>query len=184
MFYNYVLCVAAKCPSPVLRQATDTQQSVLTSVQQEMAARRQHKAALARQDSRLSVKSLIESIENATKQAKAGPGSRSSSTSSLNSLAGGELIGVSPAASPVSPTRPGEWTEAALTRPLREQQPTANKTPRSNSKTIITGELPFNYLPYFSDDKTHLKFMKQFEKNIYQLKIYLGLFLKYLIFFR
>lgn len=49
---------------------TETQQSVLTSVQQEMAARR--KANLSRQDSRLSVKCLIESIENATKQAKAG----------------------------------------------------------------------------------------------------------------
>lgn len=49
---------------------TETQQSVLTSVQQEMAARR--KANISRQDSRLSVKCLIESIENATKQAKAG----------------------------------------------------------------------------------------------------------------
>jgi hypothetical protein len=36
------------------------------------AVRRQHKAGISRQDSRLSVKSLIESIENATKQAKAG----------------------------------------------------------------------------------------------------------------
>lgn len=49
---------------------TETQQSVLTSVTQEMAARR--KANISRQDSRLSVKCLIESIENATKQAKAG----------------------------------------------------------------------------------------------------------------
>lgn len=49
---------------------TETQQSVLTSVQQEIAARR--KANISRQDSRLSVKCLIESIENATKQAKAG----------------------------------------------------------------------------------------------------------------
>lgn len=52
---------------------TDSSSSLLTSVQQEMAAvRRQHKAGVSRQDSRLSVKSLIESIENATKQAKAG----------------------------------------------------------------------------------------------------------------
>lgn len=43
---------------------------MLTSVQQEIAARR--KANISRQDSRLSVKCLIESIENATKQAKAG----------------------------------------------------------------------------------------------------------------
>jgi hypothetical protein len=52
---------------------TDSSSSLITSVQQEMAAvRRQHKAGVSRQDSRLSVKSLIESIENATKQAKAG----------------------------------------------------------------------------------------------------------------
>jgi len=52
---------------------TDSSSSLLTSVQHEMAAvRRQHKAGISRQDSRLSVKSLIESIENATKQAKAG----------------------------------------------------------------------------------------------------------------
>lgn len=56
-------------PRPV-SAPTETQQSVLTSVQQEMAARR--KANISRQDSRLSVKCLIESIENATKQAKAG----------------------------------------------------------------------------------------------------------------
>lgn len=49
---------------------TESQHCVLTSVQQEIAARR--KANISRQDSRLSVKCLIESIENATKQAKAG----------------------------------------------------------------------------------------------------------------
>lgn len=129
---------------------TDTQQSVLTSVQQEIAVRRQQKASLARQDSRLSVKSLIESIENATKQAKAGPGSRSSSTSSLNSItsdgrggnvlipSGGNLG--SAAMSPTSPVRPQDWTESVLKCPLREQQPNAiNKTPRSASKNIING---------------------------------------------
>lgn len=58
---------------PVPTQFPDSSSSLLTSVQQEMAAvRRQHKAGVSRQDSRLSVKSLIESIENATKQAKAG----------------------------------------------------------------------------------------------------------------
>lgn len=44
-------------------QQTETQQSVLTSVQQEMASRRS-KLSFSRQDSRLSVKTLIESIEN------------------------------------------------------------------------------------------------------------------------
>lgn len=44
-------------------QQTETQQSVLSSVQQEMASRRS-KLSFSRQDSRLSVKTLIESIEN------------------------------------------------------------------------------------------------------------------------
>ncbi|XP_046473480.1 putative leucine-rich repeat-containing protein DDB_G0290503 isoform X3 [Neodiprion pinetum] len=90
---------------------TETQQSVLTSVTQEMAARR--KANISRQDSRLSVKCLIESIENATKQAKAagladnsGPGSRSSSTSSLNSIGTNDVI--------------------SMKTPLRDQQQTNN----------------------------------------------------------
>lgn len=80
---------------------TDTQQSVLSSVQQEMLARRQ--GGLTRQDSRMSVKSLIESIECHAKQAKqqqqqAGvttPGngcSRSSSTSSLSSAAADQSL--------------------------------------------------------------------------------------------
>ncbi|KAK0166838.1 hypothetical protein PV327_004320 [Microctonus hyperodae] len=96
---------------------TETQQSVLTSVQQEMAARR--KANISRQDSRLSVKCLIESIENATKQAKAGPGSRSSSTSSLNSLGTNDIL--------------------ALKAPLRDQQQINNlicaANPTNNNKT-------------------------------------------------
>lgn len=44
-------------------QQTETQQSVLSTVQQEMASRRS-KLGFSRQDSRLSVKTLIESIEN------------------------------------------------------------------------------------------------------------------------
>ncbi|KAL0266679.1 UNVERIFIED_CONTAM: hypothetical protein PYX00_009161 [Menopon gallinae] len=75
-----------KLPSPTPTTLTDTSASVLNSVQLDLANRRT-KQGISRQDSRLSVKSLIESIENATKQAKAGPGSRSSSTSSLSSLA-------------------------------------------------------------------------------------------------
>lgn len=70
---------------PLLRQTSAPSaetQSVFTSVQQEMAARRQ-KAAATRQDSRLSVKSLIESIENATKQVKAGKSKISNTSLSL-----------------------------------------------------------------------------------------------------
>ncbi|XP_055389161.1 putative mediator of RNA polymerase II transcription subunit 26 isoform X2 [Condylostylus longicornis] len=66
------------------------QQSLLTTVQQEMAARRQ-KVGISRQDSRLSVKSLIESIEN-TKSSNnlttvtVTADSKCSSSSSLNSI--------------------------------------------------------------------------------------------------
>jgi hypothetical protein len=88
----------------VVTQAND-QQSILNTVQQEMAQRRKQKAAngnavvvmkngtnnvnngignspvalMTRQDSRLSVKSLIESIENTAKQ-------QSGSNTSLNTL--------------------------------------------------------------------------------------------------
>ena len=142
-------------PPPAPRPAstpTETQQSVLTSVQQEMAARR--KANISRQDSRLSVKCLIESIENATKQAKAGtcadgeadetttlgrayalldadvinsalcvgPGSRSSSTSSLNSIGTNDIL--------------------SMKAPLRDQQQMNNlictTNPTNNNKTQST----------------------------------------------
>ncbi|XP_076758132.1 uncharacterized protein LOC143427686 isoform X5 [Xylocopa sonorina] len=100
---------------------TETQ-CVLTSVQQEIAARR--KANISRQDSRLSVKCLIESIENATKQAKAGPGSRSSSTSSLNSIGTNDIM--------------------TIKAPLRDQQQinnlicTANTTNNNKTQAAIT----------------------------------------------
>ncbi|XP_050067993.1 uncharacterized protein LOC126556649 [Anopheles maculipalpis] len=61
-------------------------QSLITTVQQEMAVRRQQKSAIQRQDSRLSVKSLIESIENSAKQTKLNSDSRCSSSSSINSI--------------------------------------------------------------------------------------------------
>ncbi|XP_055907766.1 cytospin-A [Eupeodes corollae] len=67
-----------------ISSADTTQQSLLTTVQQEMASRRS-KISLSKQDSRLSVKTLIETIEN-NKQTKSEESeSRYSSTSSLNS---------------------------------------------------------------------------------------------------
>lgn len=88
----------------VVASSNESQQSIITTVQQEMAQRRKQinngnimkngtngsnsvtqVALMTRQDSRLSVKSLIESIEsNASKQPKCG--SQSGSTTSLNSL--------------------------------------------------------------------------------------------------
>lgn len=53
---------------PVITTKETQSQSLITTVQQEMAVRRQQKSAIQRQDSRLSVKSLIESIENSAKQ--------------------------------------------------------------------------------------------------------------------
>ncbi|XP_013786548.1 cytospin-A-like [Limulus polyphemus] len=68
-----------------------TDAAVLTSVERDLAVTRRQLGSAKWQDYRngpqLSVRTLIESIESATKQAK-GPGSsRSSSTSSLNSIA-------------------------------------------------------------------------------------------------
>lgn len=48
--------------------ATDNHQSLLNSMKEEMSVRRQKIGNLSRQDSKLSVKSLIESIENVTKE--------------------------------------------------------------------------------------------------------------------
>lgn len=67
-----------------IASADTTQQSLLSTVQQEMASRRS-KISLSKQDSRLSVKTLIETIEN-NKQTKSEESeSRYSSNSSLNS---------------------------------------------------------------------------------------------------
>uniref|UniRef100_A0A182SAP0 Uncharacterized protein n=1 Tax=Anopheles maculatus TaxID=74869 RepID=A0A182SAP0_9DIPT len=71
---------------PMLTSKETQSQSLITTVQQEMAVRRQQKSAIQRQDSRLSVKSLIESIENSAKQTKLNSESRCSSSSSINSI--------------------------------------------------------------------------------------------------
>ncbi|KAH0549791.1 cytospin-A isoform X2 [Cotesia glomerata] len=110
--------VNQKNVSLALRQTlppTETQQNVLTEVKQEVVARR--KSNLSRQDSRLSVKCLIESIENATKQAKSGPGSQSSSTSSLNSIGANDLLN--------------------LKSSLRDQQQISNIISATNSPNLI-----------------------------------------------
>ncbi|KAF2904053.1 hypothetical protein ILUMI_02120, partial [Ignelater luminosus] len=121
----------------------------------DMSSRRQ-KVALNRQSSRQSVKSLIESIENAGKPVVVKTGltsaSRSSSTSSLNSLTSDIKTPSSPPAvitpttfSPGSPLRtPSEWSDAMSSisqakTPLREQQP--NKQGRDWSKAVITDSL-------------------------------------------
>nr|CAD7261893.1 unnamed protein product [Timema shepardi] len=118
-------------PSSTQLLSGSTEKSVLSSVQQEMAARRQ-KTGVSRQDNRLSVKSIIDSIENATKQAKSSPGSRSSSTSSLNSLAGDLRPCNSPANSPSTPTSPhrlnADVDNSLIKVPLRDQQQIMNQT--------------------------------------------------------
>uniref|UniRef100_A0A1A9UUB4 Calponin-homology (CH) domain-containing protein n=1 Tax=Glossina austeni TaxID=7395 RepID=A0A1A9UUB4_GLOAU len=95
----------------IQQQQNETQQSVLSTVQQEMASRRSKLGSFSRQDSRLSVKTLIESIEN-NKQTKTEEPteSRYSSSSSLNSG--------TPDATPGSITtnnnsnNTNEWTES------------------------------------------------------------------------
>ncbi|XP_034230768.1 uncharacterized protein LOC117639325 isoform X2 [Thrips palmi] len=108
--------------------------SVGDSVLNEIATARRTKPGISRQDSRLSVKSLIESIENATKQAKTskGPGgSRSSSTSSLSSIASdvrAASVAVGTANfSPSTPSSPLRHltladSETLFKGPLRDQQ--------------------------------------------------------------
>ncbi|XP_033211830.1 cytospin-A isoform X1 [Belonocnema kinseyi] len=110
---------------------TETPQCVLTNVQQEIA--RSRKANISRQDSRLSVKCLIESIENATKQAKAGPGSRSSSTSSINSIGTNDVI--------------------SLKAPLRDQQQISNLICPTNSTNNNNKNQSPNGKKSFSDSK-------------------------------
>ncbi|XP_052125876.1 uncharacterized protein LOC113217371 isoform X3 [Frankliniella occidentalis] len=104
------------------------------SVLNEIATARRNKPGISRQDSRLSVKSLIESIENATKQAKTskGPGgSRSSSTSSLSSIASDvRAASVAVGAANLSPSTPSSPlrhltladSEPLFKGPLRDQQ--------------------------------------------------------------
>ncbi|XP_014598227.1 PREDICTED: cytospin-A-like isoform X3 [Polistes canadensis] len=105
-------------PRPASTPTETTQQCVLTSVR---------KANISRQDSRLSVKCLIESIENATKQAKAGPGSRSSSTSSLNSIGTNDIM--------------------TLKSPLRDQQQINNLICTSNSSNNNKTQTAINRKP-------------------------------------
>ncbi|XP_049825218.1 cytospin-A isoform X5 [Aethina tumida] len=121
----------------------------------EFASRRQ-KAALSRQNSRQSVKSLIESIENAAGSkppTKTGLGvmSRSSSSSSINSMASDVKSPSSPSLimptpSPGSPLKTPDWTDqlppqappSGAKTPLKEQQP--NKLGWS-AKTVISDSL-------------------------------------------
>ncbi len=61
-------------PTPLMHRTlsnSDTS-SILSSVMSQEITRRNHTGKILKSDNRLSVKSLIESIENATKQAKTG----------------------------------------------------------------------------------------------------------------
>ncbi|XP_020802917.1 cytospin-A isoform X2 [Drosophila serrata] len=89
-------------------QQSETPQSVLSTVQREMElATRRSKLSFSRQDSRLSVKTLIESIENNKPQGKADEAeSHYSSTSSLNS--GTPELGNTPIILPPS----SDWHES------------------------------------------------------------------------
>lgn len=93
-----------------------TDPSVISSVERDLAVTRRQLGSTKWQDYRngpqLSVRSLIESIESATKQAK-GPGSsRSSSTSSLNSIASDSRL-------PVNSLIIGNTSDIFVKPPLR-----------------------------------------------------------------
>lgn len=132
--------------------ASESHQSIFNTVQQEMAVRRQQKSAIQRQDSRLSVKSLIESIENSAKQAKLSADSRCSSSSSINSIPPDTAVNSSV---PSNSTPKIETVQNGTERmnvlhtplissmsaksPLREQQqPTTGNNISSNSKNNAT----------------------------------------------
>ncbi|XP_065089782.1 cytospin-A-like isoform X2 [Ochlerotatus camptorhynchus] len=133
---------------PSIVASSESHQSIFNTVQQEMAVRRQQKSAIQRQDSRLSVKSLIESIENSAKQAKVTAESRSSSSSSINSI---------PPDTCVNPSMPtnnatihnGNESSGVLHSPLissmsaksplrEQQQPTTGNNISSNPKNNPT----------------------------------------------
>lgn len=115
---------------------------------------RRKNVALSRQNSRQSVKSLIESIESqgkpVTQKSNLNAVSRSSSNSSLNSLASDIRSPASPsiltAPSPGSPLKTSsDWPElnaniSQAKTPLKEQQP--NKLNRDWSKNVITESIP------------------------------------------
>ncbi|XP_034659241.1 cytospin-A isoform X1 [Drosophila subobscura] len=97
---------ASSKPVQQQTQPSETPQSVLSTVQLEMATRRS-KLSFSRQDSRLSVKTLIESIENNKAQGKSDEAeSNYSSNSSLNS--GTPELGNTPIILPAS----GDWHES------------------------------------------------------------------------
>ncbi|KAL1402768.1 hypothetical protein pipiens_005921 [Culex pipiens pipiens] len=132
--------------------STESHQSIFNTVQQEMAVRRQQKSAIQRQDSRLSVKSLIESIENSAKQAKISADSRCSSSSSINSIPSETAVNssVPSNSSSKAETVPNGNERANVVHtplissmsaksPLREQQqPTTGNNISSNSKNNAT----------------------------------------------
>ncbi|XP_055604681.1 uncharacterized protein LOC129752916 [Uranotaenia lowii] len=138
--------------SNTLVASTESHQSIFNTVQQEMAVRRQQKSSIQRQDSRLSVKSLIESIENSAKQAKVTADSRCSSNSSINSIPQDTIMNSSIPVNNVPKTpnvHSGNESNNTLNltlissvtakSPLREQQqPTTNSNITSNIKNNVT----------------------------------------------
>ncbi|KAL3272110.1 hypothetical protein HHI36_022572, partial [Cryptolaemus montrouzieri] len=140
---------------------------------------RRPKIGLTRQNSRQSVKSLIESIENQAKpiviKSNSNIISRSSSGSSINSLVSDVRSPSSPSSvygppsfSSTSPLRtPSEWTEnvpplGQVKTPLKEQQP--NKLARNWSKSQITDSLNKTDMSKGKTDETYRESLRQ--KNI------------------
>nr|XP_017024250.1 cytospin-A isoform X3 [Drosophila kikkawai] len=115
-------------------QQSETPQSVLSTVQREMElATRRSKLSFSRQDSRLSVKTLIESIEN-NKPGKADEAeSHYSSTSSLNS--GTPELGNTPIILPPS----SDWHESLRLPVLQSSNLHVNVVGSGGTGANITG---------------------------------------------
>ncbi|XP_036338823.1 cytospin-A [Rhagoletis pomonella] len=121
-------------------QQNETQQSVLSTVQQEMASRRSKiGSSLNRQDSRLSVKTLIESIENNKPKVEEAE-SHYSSTSSLNSAAPDITSNLLPTAGNTGVTNT-DWSENIRLQTTATTPATNTSNSQSNSSIPSKGPL-------------------------------------------
>ncbi|KAM7349968.1 sperm antigen with calponin homology and coiled-coil domains split discs isoform 2-T4 [Cochliomyia hominivorax] len=155
------------------QQQTETQQSVLSTVQQEMASRRSKIGSFSRQDSRLSVKTLIESIENNKQTAKPEePESRYSSSSSLNSSTTPEIT---PSSMPLgnANTNTADWSEnVSRLTPLigslnNTNTTTAACTPNTNNSNNTTTTTLVSSLNTTTTTKGPLREQQQQQTNIH-----------------
>ncbi|XP_049840798.1 cytospin-A isoform X4 [Schistocerca gregaria] len=150
-----------RVPTSAMQETGCPTSTVTNSVPQEITLRGRE-IGVSRQDSQISVKSLIESIENATKQAK-GPRSRSSSTSSLSSITS-EVRTATSTGNPSMPQTPNftrrhnSETDAVFSvkTPLRDQQQSNNQTVGNNTNNMKASQNRRNLITDNTNSKANL----------------------------